>query len=1106
MDLNADLSGIANLMRSHIAIRNRSWMKMVHKNCFLGSDAVDFLVMQGLVSTREEAVAMGTNMLKKKLFRHVGDSSQFKDSYIYYSFAEDCATNSFLASSNAGNGNGTVLGKGGCKWSFAPHTAHNSYVLDIALTEEIERAVAGASVEARMRAISKLRERVREQAVPDAPDWQLRQSTEVNGVDVNVYERVRPRGDFKNVKMTGKIAESPQECIRGIFNFEKRKQRERMFEDGIVVEAIDIGEKNPFSDVEKNNDDTEDDILFGIAEPSEMPHPSRFLDLPDSEQPLPTHQFARTTDDTSTFLQTVDTLGIPRDMPIAFLNDPERQHALSHLRQQMMQVSHQECMLCSAPFGGPTDYRFCPCCASICCANCVSKRVFEVVSRQTVSVCVHCYRESSRIRQPPQALQDDTNINESLKGKWWRPDELGLPDFSGGSTSVILDSALNDGGVEEEHDPDVVDLSINALPLLPGLLDSDEAVAQSNAKKTMATNEEEEDHVSSMFIVEEEPDEVSKALEDLSLHDESTENNVGGTKSTVSSTTSVPPRLKSARCKKCGESIPRDVESIEKHMDLCSGLANATTSSTTESNEASLGGITRDESLNSAATRIIYHTARTTSKLYRPREVCAIQDCFIDKDGKCYSYEISVRHCDVSGIKGHRTAEVLLLMHVASPCAHKDMCDISIISQIDSKSKAPKWMLSLTEEGGGVISAPRRMDLVRELKSCGNLRDILAGRSDGDDEESSVSLNDFELLAVLGRGGFGKVMQVRHNATGSVFAMKILKKSELQRRRQVERTKTERTILAAIQHPFIVRLHYAFQNNQKLYMVMDFVQGGDFFTLMRKYRRLPEDWVRIYVCEVAMALHHLHEMEIVYRDLKPENILLCGDGHLKLTDFGLSRFFETRPPAAEDMVGEDPITRSFCGTEQYMSPEMLLQQGHNWRMDWWCLGLLMHEMLSARHPFHGPSHYDTLRNMVTKQPVIDARVSKEASIVIRGLLIKNPRARLCCRNGLSELKTLPFFSGVDWTALYNKTTPVPHVPMLGDITDTSSFENTFTREAAVDSVADDPKTKSRRKGGGIMGLFGFNMQSSPSSKAGGGTDDSFSGFSFAHDEEKESEK
>jgi hypothetical protein len=171
-------------------------------------------------------------------------------------------------------------------------------------------------------------------------------------------------------------------------------------------------------------------------------------------------------------------------------------------------------------------------------------------------------------------------------------------------------------------------------------------------------------------------------------------------------------------------------------------------------------------------------------------------------------------------------------------------------------------------------------------------------------------------------------------------------------------------------------------------------------------------------------------------------------------------------------------------------------------MDWWCLGLLMHEMISARHPFHGPSHYDTLRNMVTKQPVIDARVSSQAATVIRGLLIKNPRARLCCKTGVEELKALPFFSTTDWVATYNKEIPVPHIPSLADMTDTSSFEATFTREAAVDSVAENPKTK-KKKGGGIMGMFGFNMQGSSSStkKVDSLGEQPFAGFSFAKDEE-----
>lgn len=375
-------------------------------------------------------------------------------------------------------------------------------------------------------------------------------------------------------------------------------------------------------------------------------------------------------------------------------------------------------------------------------------------------------------------------------------------------------------------------------------------------------------------------------------------------KSSTSKNTAKEMDTKTAICKQCGENIPRDVEAIEKHMDECAMAVGRRTSvfgCAPDISAKTLGGIPRKPELaNSAATRIIYRTARPPSKLYNPRDVCAIQDSFVDENGVCYVYEISVRHCDVRGLSGYITAEVLFLCHVSAPVAgSKKTCSVTVISQVDTKTKGPNWLMSMIADDGADIGVTNREDLVRELKASGGLQNILLSEREGENsEESAVNLVDFELLAVLGRGGFGKVMQVKYKTSGQVFAMKILKKTELRRRKQVERTQTERTILANVRHPFIVCMHYAFQNEEKLYMVMDFVQvcapfnccllyfrgylyivmyqqGGDFFTLMRKYKRLPEDWVRVYICEIAMALQHLHDMDVVYRDLKPENILLC---------------------------------------------------------------------------------------------------------------------------------------------------------------------------------------------------------------------------------------
>lgn len=1242
MDIEADLQGIASLMRRHIEIRNRSWMKRIHRDCFIGSEAVDFLVMQGFADTRKAAVEIGIKLANKKIIRNITDSRKFSDSLHYYRYFEDDQVSASLNKTNAGHSPGSIsLGHGGCKFSFAPHTVHNSFIIDIALAEEVERAVAGASIEARSLAISKLRSRVREQAEVDAPNWDLNQTISVNGNQISVFTRSRPRGDWKNVKMTGVVADSPVNFIRSILSFERRRQWESAFEDGVIVEAIDIGEKPTVLINDSAAAPTNTETVSSTPGKPSQPLSEVVL----KGQTGPSKPVARATDDVYSFLATVDLAGVPQGMAIAFLNDPERQYALSHLRKQMMLSQPQECMLCGNPFSDDgSDIRFCPCCAMVSCPGCVSKRVFEVVSRSITSVCVHCYRESSRIFQPPQAVQDETVIDEALRGKWWRPEELGLADYSNSSAGKkgTRDSISKTPAMNLFNDQDVLELTAaNAAtikPLIPGLLDDILANAvikddgSSNVTTGIVASSGKRDVIDDNNVSEgeeESGDESEEEEEDEDLPFASpapATNPPQPPAETIPPTAAAPPAAtaertasmvanpKFARCKGCGLMISRDIEAIEAHMEECSR------SLTSASGSSRLSVATSDPLLNPPAanaantgtyvispegavvytphstpktfalfprrpdlaakysSRIIYRTARTSlaslqngsgrasmeaspaviNEQRQPREVCALQDSFIDEQtGTCYAYEISVRHSDVRGIGsgsanaggGYITADVMSLIYVARPIKQgkEQGSAITIISQIDTRERSSKWAtIELSgylgnlgsRVGGGKsdIAGVRKQDLVRELRACGDLRNLLEGDDEEDESASAndpdgpvgadgkrikgVCLEDFELLAVLGRGGFGKVMQVRHTATQEIYAMKILKKSELRRRRQVERTQTERNILANVRHPFIVCLHYAFQNSQKLYMVMDFVQGGDFFTLMRKFRRLPENLVKLYVMEVALALQHLHDRDIVYRDLKPENILLCRDGHLKLTDFGLSRYFETRPPAPEDIIdgkNQDYVTRSFCGTEQYMSPEMLLQQGHNFRMDWWCLGLLMYEMLIGKHPFHGATHYDTLRNMVMKPPDLDPRLSPGATGLIRALLAKNPMTRLGAHEGVAELQKLAYLNipsvPVTWDQLLRKEIDMPYKPKLVDDADISSFETTFTKEKPVDSMADggangedgDGDDKKRKKKSGGKGVFSSIFGSSSASankkkdqaKAAAAQDDVFKDFSFA---------
>lgn len=311
----------------------------------------------------------------------------------------------------------------------------------------------------------------------------------------------------------------------------------------------------------------------------------------------------------------------------------------------------------------------------------------------------------------------------------------------------------------------------------------------------------------------------------------------------------------------------------------------------------------------------------------------------------------------------------------------------------------------------------------------------------------SMKVTDFEFLTVVGKGSFGKVMQVKLKSTGEIFAMKVLKKKALIARKQVAHTKTERNVLENIQHPFIVSLRFAFQSKTKLYMILDFFNGGELFYHLKNEKRFSEDRARFYAAEIILAFEELHRNNIVYRDLKPENILLDSEGHLRLTDFGLSK----------DSISGDKLTHTFCGTPEYLAPEILYGKGYSFSVDWWSMGAFLYEMLTGWPPFYHDNVkvlYDKILNANVKYP---SYVSEPAKDVIHKLLQRDISQRLGCGgNGAAEVKSHPFFESIDWNELLKKKIPPPFIPVVkqGEL-DTSNIDKEFTRERPKDTPVAD---------------------------------------------------
>ncbi|KAK9754846.1 Protein kinase C terminal domain [Popillia japonica] len=304
--------------------------------------------------------------------------------------------------------------------------------------------------------------------------------------------------------------------------------------------------------------------------------------------------------------------------------------------------------------------------------------------------------------------------------------------------------------------------------------------------------------------------------------------------------------------------------------------------------------------------------------------------------------------------------------------------------------------------------------------------------------------SQFVLLKVLGEGSFGKVFLVRKVVgadAGTLYAMKVLKKATLKVRDR-HRTKMERNILVDVEHPFIVKLHYAFQTEGKLYLILDFLRGGDLFSRLSKEVMFTEEDVKFYLAELALALNHLHYLGIIYRDLKPENVLLDSDGHIALTDFGLSK-----------QPIEEGKAYSFCGTVEYMAPEVVNRKGHTFAADWWSFGVLMYEMLTGSLPFQGATRRDTMTQILKAKLGMPGNLSTEAQSLLRALFKRNPANRLGAgTGGVEDLKRHEFFATIDWDALLSKKIRPPFkpaVPAPGN--DACYFDSEFTSKTPRDS-------------------------------------------------------
>lgn len=351
-------------------------------------------------------------------------------------------------------------------------------------------------------------------------------------------------------------------------------------------------------------------------------------------------------------------------------------------------------------------------------------------------------------------------------------------------------------------------------------------------------------------------------------------------------------------------------------------------------------------------------------------------------------------------------------------------------------------------------------------------------------KDKKVGLDDFDTITIIGRGAFGEVRVCRKKDTKEVFAMKIMKKSEMLKKNQVAHIKAERDVLALADNPWVVKLHYSFQDPQHLYLVMEFLAGGDLMTVLMKYDILTNEQTRFYMAECALAIYSVHQLNYVHRDLKPDNILLDKSGHVKLSDFGLCKAFdapahpylEKYEKMKEGEEKKDEVDKmhehekkkdwksksrklaySTVGTPDYIAPEVFAQTGYGQECDWWSLGVIMYECLVGYPPFYADDPMSTCRKIVNWKKTLvfpaEANLSEAAKDCVFKLCTDAKK-----RITFEQLQKHPFFKGVDWANIRKAKAIV--TPELASDVDTRHFDKFEEQQDDEEGPAENDGTQS----------------------------------------------